>query len=267
MRSPVLPRDRARPRGGRVARPCGHRTGRECRRGSFRTSTAWRSSTRPRTEYADATADPGELYAQVFTGEITGVAWEDDDDTDDTRVPLGRVVVGPNRICRASGRVVCGARLPLVPMGGVHRAFRELLEEGDIGLVDYIVILDRVELVPEARGHGLGLHVAARALLSWIGGGESLVVATAYPTGEDAKEEDHEGAEALARYWQRLGLQRVEGAVPAASHRRVVDAGRFLEQARGAVRLGVACIRVLKAGARSVESDSQPTVTGSPGDS
>jgi hypothetical protein len=75
----------------------------------------------------------------------------------------------------------------------------------------FLLIVDRVELVPWARGHDIGLHVVARAIRTW--GDEALVALTAYPPGARGGI-GKAGAKALSRHWSRLGLEQVKGSDP-----------------------------------------------------
>lgn len=88
-----------------------------------------------------------------------------------------------------------------------------------------LLILDRIELVPWARGHGIGLHVLARAIRTWSDT-DCLVVLTAHPPGVTGQQ-GRAGAAKLARYWAQLGLKRVKGTSPpiltGATSMRAVD--------------------------------------------
>jgi hypothetical protein len=75
----------------------------------------------------------------------------------------------------------------------------------------HLLILDRLQLIADARGRDLGLHAAARAIRSWED--DSLVVLTAWPPGSSGIE-GRAGAAALARHWARLGLRRLPQSDP-----------------------------------------------------
>jgi hypothetical protein len=77
----------------------------------------------------------------------------------------------------------------------------------------FLVIVDRVTVVEWARGHGLGLHAVARALRTWADD-SALVMLIAFPLGGEEGERGRRAGEALAGYWGRLGLDRVEGEWP-----------------------------------------------------
>jgi GNAT superfamily N-acetyltransferase len=71
----------------------------------------------------------------------------------------------------------------------------------------HLMILDRIEIAPEARGHGIGLHALARVIRTWASG-QVMVVLTAWPPGAEG-DEGKAGSEALVRYWSKLALERV----------------------------------------------------------
>jgi hypothetical protein len=170
--------------------------------------------------------EPHEEFAQKVKATVTGVIYADSE-SGRTVVPLGTLAF---------------ARIDLTEVGGMDtlshvfdshsrewngywdvglRIFGESEDEraDDFALADSLLLLDRLELVPEARGHGLGLHVLARAIRTW--GGNAVVALTAWPPGDgdprsDALGDEEEAAagEALARYWSRLGFERQKDARP-----------------------------------------------------
>ncbi|MET0602113.1 MAG: hypothetical protein ABW167_09015 [Baekduia sp.] len=83
--------------------------------------------------------------------------------------------------------------------------YLDVVDEDD--LATHLLILDRIEFASEARGYGIGLHALARAIRTW-GSGQVMVVLTAWPPGAEG-EAGEAGGEALARYWSKLGLERI----------------------------------------------------------
>jgi len=88
-----------------------------------------------------------------------------------------------------------------------------------------ILILNGVALLPEFRGHGIGLAATWHAI-QWLGRGCSVVVLRAHPMpdGDDefigydlpklvdlSDAEIVASAERLARYWERFGFKDVPG--------------------------------------------------------
>src|SRR6185437_7168848 len=77
-----------------------------------------------------------------------------------------------------------------------------------------ILLLTRMEIKPEYRGHGAGL-VAIRALIDVFGRGCGLVVCKPFPlqykdeVAEADRKEFEKALEKLRKYWSRLGFQRV----------------------------------------------------------
>lgn len=80
--------------------------------------------------------------------------------------------------------------------------------------VQSLLIFDSLELIPEARGHGLGLHVMARAIMTWKQPFD-LVLFTAAPIGHSKLDAAFLHAQnKLACHWEQLGLKRVtEGGI------------------------------------------------------
>ena len=94
---------------------------------------------------------------------------------------------------------------------GEWEGYIPLVDAAGANLPRFLLILDRLVIAPWARGHALGLHVAARAIRSW--GDDALVVMTAFPL-DGPPDDRHAGASALSRYWQRLGLDEITGSAP-----------------------------------------------------
>jgi GNAT superfamily N-acetyltransferase len=155
--------------------------------------------------------------------------WSEHDD-DDIRL-----------VQRVEGEVVgeghkAGGHSDTVPLGILSLARIELAEVGDLpdlldhdadwypftrlhlgdendvtaelgSLTSFLLILERIRMVPQARGHGLGLHVLARAIRTW-GVGQGIVGLVAGPFEEEDR--SPEACEALARYWKKLGFPRLD---------------------------------------------------------
>lgn len=80
-----------------------------------------------------------------------------------------------------------------------------------------LVLVDSLEIDPSMRGQNLGLHILARAILSWADE-HSIVLLTAAPLYRDdetSRQQWDKGAKKLAKHWSQLGLARVEGTMPA----------------------------------------------------
>jgi GNAT superfamily N-acetyltransferase len=154
----------------------------------------------------DETFDLDLRVTQTISGQIIGVYFEEGS-TDETHVPLGTI-----ELARIDLREI--NETMLIDVFDSHsiewvryiEVVDRIRKEDDFVLAPAILVLDRAEFVPEARGHGLGLHVLARAIRTW--GDDALVVLTAWPP-EAVGAEAQAAGEALARYWQRLGLERM----------------------------------------------------------
>jgi GNAT superfamily N-acetyltransferase len=180
-----------------------------------------------RDRYTDHLAglDPNVAYAQRIKGTITGITYDHDRDDPEVRTPLGTLSLVSIDVDEAGDELleVLDAeseewinydRLAIRVMNA--QAGDPADGDEDLTMVDSFVIIDRMELVPEARGHGLGLHVLARAIRTWTSQGLALVTLSAWPTDGNVDEDDEEarerrcqGGEALARYWSQLGLERL----------------------------------------------------------
>jgi GNAT superfamily N-acetyltransferase len=152
--------------------------------------------------------NPDEQHAQMITGEIVGLVYDDSPSGVKTRTPLGTVELA------TIGVYESGDLVDLLDSNSDqwtnYADVARQLEDGDpenFPFVRSLVIVDRIELRPDARGHGLGLHVLARAIQTWCP--HDVVVLTAWTDADGA--ERKAGAEALARYFSRLGLKRLPG--------------------------------------------------------
>lgn len=85
-----------------------------------------------------------------------------------------------------------------------------LLDDGSDDIPPrYVVIPDRLEVVPDARGHGVGLHVLARAIRTWAAD-SALLALIASPPDRDDEDDDEAlrvGREQLSRCCRQLGFQ------------------------------------------------------------
>ena len=92
----------------------------------------------------------------------------------------------------------------------------------DVLISSDILIVDRVEVRPEYRGHGLGL-AAVYSFIETFGKHDGFVALTPYPFQFDYPDIDQKPFEKFSRdkkvalqklqkYWSRLGVQRLEGA-------------------------------------------------------
>jgi GNAT superfamily N-acetyltransferase len=152
--------------------------------------------------------DPDEQHAQRVTGEIAGIVY-DDGPAGETRTPLGTLELATSNLAEAEDVLL--EVLDAHSQEWTHYsdvASRVLLRREFLFSTQTLLIVDRVDLRPEARGHGLGLHVLARAIRTW--GGDAITVLTAWPPGVRGSS-GKAGGEALARYWSQLGFERLPG--------------------------------------------------------
>jgi len=165
----------------------------------------------------DQDSDPNHRYVQGISGKIEGL-FEDLDQP----VELGTLRLAKVDLFEASGHRLLEA-LDAESEELAH--YLDVVDEGAQETHLGLLILDRIELVPWARGHGIGLHVLARAIRTWSDT-DCLVVLTAHPPGVTGQQ-GRAGAAKLARYWAQLGLKRVKGTSPSiltgATSMRAVD--------------------------------------------
>jgi GNAT superfamily N-acetyltransferase len=169
--------------------------------------------------WANAGSDPHIEYVEYVWGEVYGVR-----SGGATRDQLGTLGLARIDLNRLEAR---GVELAMVldshslewshSYGGIELA----ADDGSFGLLDSsnaLLIVDRVQLIPEARGHDLGLHALARALRTWMREGDFVVLDT-YPIEEDGVRLDEPddieeratvmaAAERLAAHWAKLGFKR-----------------------------------------------------------
>lgn len=150
--------------------------------------------------------DPHEVHAQRISARIEGLL-----DDYETRVQLGSAELARIDIWEAGSEILD----VLDSASGEWTTYWELLREEDDDPAGYetLLIVDRAELSPHARGHGIAVHAIARAIRTWASSGNTLVTLIAYPPGGKGAD-GRRGGEALARYWARLGLERVPGSDP-----------------------------------------------------
>jgi GNAT superfamily N-acetyltransferase len=155
-------------------------------------------------------ADPGDLYAQDISVTVTGIVWPEAGDT--VEVPLGRgqlsvldlLEIGEDGLWEVLDR------------SQEWNGYTALLPElgGPLEDKSSLLILDRLDLVPEARGHGLGLHVLARAMETWARPFGAVALKAAPTTIETRGPKWRRGCEALAAYWSQLGFERLGTTQP-----------------------------------------------------
>lgn len=158
--------------------------------------------------------DPHQAHAQHVRGEIVGVTYDHEGSGPEVRTPLGTLSLALVDLYEVDD---LGLHEVLDSNSSEWNNYYGIVEQvNDEDLIRTLVILDRVELVPEARGNDLGLHVLARAIRTWAPD-EALVVLTAGSALERDDDESDEAAakrraaaEAIACHWQRLGFERVE---------------------------------------------------------
>ena len=149
----------------------------------------------------DRLGDPNIAYVQHVYAEIEGWNLEED----------FRVALGHLSLARIDLWEVGDQFLDVLDAESTEwTSYFNVLESTDDD-PRFLLIFDRAEIVPWARGHDIGLHAVARAIRTW--GEDALVVLTAFPPGGTGQER-RAGGEALSRHWSRLGLKRVEGSVP-----------------------------------------------------
>lgn len=152
---------------------------------------------------ADQHGDPNERHVTHIRGKVTLGYYTGDDD-------LHEIAAGAVSLSQIDLFGDAGEQLGEI-LDSASAEWTSYLALGDT-LEDYsrLVIVDRAEIAPWARGHGLGLHVMARAIRSWTPD-LSLVAMIAYPPGATGQH-GTDGAEALARYWSQLGVHRFDGS-------------------------------------------------------
>jgi GNAT superfamily N-acetyltransferase len=167
--------------------------------------------------------DPDRKFAQSIRGDVVGIAFPDN--APELHVPLGTVELAKIDLWEVEQH---GESIAMVLDS--HSAdwveFFPLVDEDTCPLdheAHSLVIADRVRIVPEARGHRLGLHVLARALRTWAEGDSLGVIGLVAGTTEreelaEPSEEEWNNVllpigEKLAAYWGRLGFERLDPAV------------------------------------------------------
>jgi GNAT superfamily N-acetyltransferase len=164
--------------------------------------------------------DPHEEFVQFFQGRVNGVAYPEDGR--ETRVPLGTIKFALLDLYEIEER--SSLYEVLDSCSDEWRYYLALTDDSEadaaIGeLASQLLIVESVEIVPEARGHGLGLHVLARVIRTWAGT-VGVTVAMIAGTIEEVDEDQIEVGsmrraigEKLARYWQQLGFERLDPEV------------------------------------------------------
>jgi GNAT superfamily N-acetyltransferase len=158
--------------------------------------------------------DPDMEFAQQITGDVVGVY---EDEVAERRIPLGRVELGRINLSELHGNLFdvldsCSGEWSRF-VGLADQIESDDQRDDRLMFAHALVLIDVVELAPEARGHGLGLHVLARVIRTWAGDGSIVGLIAGPLTDESRRYEAPEAtgdAEALARHWSRLGLERYE---------------------------------------------------------
>jgi GNAT superfamily N-acetyltransferase len=153
--------------------------------------------------------NPDTRYAQDFVGEIFGLGYDDATDSD------ARSVVGTVRFSLIDVYEADEALIEALDarsaewINSYSEIARRLIDGDDPELFGLrrLLIVDEMELRPEVRGHGLGLHVLSRVVRSW--GSDAATVLVASPLGSEGQ--DELGSEALVGYWSRLGFELFGG--------------------------------------------------------
>lgn len=142
--------------------------------------------------YGSPNAGPNDAYAQRIYAEIEGLTddWE-------RRVPLGFITLARIDIWEAGGRLLD----VLDAESGEWTAYAAVLDS-DRYDPHALLIVDRAEIEPWARGYGIGLNAVARAIRTW--GSDAVVALTAFPPGGSGAK-GKVGSEKLRRYWSQLG--------------------------------------------------------------
>jgi hypothetical protein len=149
--------------------------------------------------------DPNYRYVQHIEGSVQARVF--DPETEDEHFhDLGTISLARIDLWEAGDRL--GDALDA--QSGEWEAYLQAFDAYEHEHPSSLLIVDRVVLEPWARGHGIGLHAAARAILTWQGE-STLVVLTAFPL-DKVGSAGRTGSEALVRHWARLGLDRVAAA-------------------------------------------------------
>ncbi len=94
-------------------------------------------------------------------------------------------------------------------------SYLSLIEEcqGGSHIFSSLFIFEEMTLIPEVRGHGLGLHVMARALKTWTDGAY-LIVLTAGSLARDKTDAEAEAAtKKLVSYWSKLSFTHFDEGI------------------------------------------------------
>jgi hypothetical protein len=156
--------------------------------------------------YGDPYVEDDERYAQWIRGEVQGLM---DDDPEDKATVLGWVNLVRINLWETGDEelllTVLDHHGDWVDFAGVMIDLADDVIEAPVGTVESLLILDRIQLVRDARGFGLGLHVLARATLTWTGQND-LVVVRASAFAEKDKQKKAALSKRLARTYEKLGL-------------------------------------------------------------
>ncbi|MBT2249209.1 hypothetical protein JHV56_10910 [Arthrobacter sp. BHU FT2] len=160
--------------------------------------------------------DP-EDYPLVWTVEVSGRAWDNEDDGGDgAEVSVGRaqLYVVPSAGIIDLFLTLDAVNQDVAGVGEMLAINRPDLVK-DLGLGGDLLILSALHVAPVFRGNKLG-HTILKAILSSIGRSASKVVLEATPAaapdGPEAGTPAHDAAkESLRRYWKSFGFQPAHG--------------------------------------------------------
>lgn len=172
--------------------------------------------------WSEEGSDPHIEFVQYVTGQVSGVMYGEGDEH---ATPLGTVHLA--RIDMYEVGTAISDALDAHSGEWVNCYYPIVADDGPLEdeLVKTFVIFDSVKLRPEARGHGLGLLVLARAIRTWASGIDCVALIAGplrdeKPAVEPDVEERREfGApenparlaigERLAKHWMQLGFERI----------------------------------------------------------
>jgi GNAT superfamily N-acetyltransferase len=177
--------------------------------------------------YDEETPVDESSFPQTIHGEVIGVVYGVGGDD---AVRLGHVELARIDLYEAGDRLYDVLDSHSGEWESYHSVVRRWDDDETFVPPSFLLILHRLELVEEARGHGLGLHVLARAIRTWARDAQALVVLTAGSSIEredEDEERERRASESLSRYWQRLGLEPVKMASNAAVLAAYSDSAAF----------------------------------------
>lgn len=120
--------------------------------------------------------------------------------------------------------------MPLFDGEDIVEGLQEQFEAWPSGLL----ILDQAHLHPAVRGHGLGAWAVAEVIHMMTYSGDVLILTYPSPPGGQnlPKRELRQAQNRLARYWEKVGLVRLDAAPHLMGQSTVY---RYLDEARAAL--------------------------------